>query len=70
MTVGINFKGKTSTAVARPPLSGRVGGVFLGILKVASSILAPASVSVVEMVDWEVSKFSWAKTPFQDNQYK
>ena len=36
ITVGIDFKGKTSSAVARPPPSGRVGGVFSGILEVAS----------------------------------
>ena len=63
MTMGIDFKGKTSSAVARPPLSGRVGGVFPGILEVAPSIAAPVSVYTVEMVDWEVSKFSWPKHP-------
>ena len=57
MTVGIHFKGKTSSAVARPPLSGRVARVFLGRFEVAPSIVAPISVSSVEMVDWEVSKF-------------
>ena len=63
MTVGIDFKGMTSSAVARPPLSGREGGTFSGILEVASSIVVPISVSTVEMVDWEVTKFSWPKHP-------
>ena len=58
MTVGIYFKGKTSSAVDRPPLSGRVAGVFSGRLEIAPSIVAPVSVSSVEMVDWKVSKFS------------
>ena len=58
MTVGIDFKGKTSSAVPRPPLSGRVAGVFSGRLEVAPSIVAHISVSSVEMVDWEVFKFS------------
>ena len=63
MTMGIDFKGKTSSAVARPLLSGRVDGVFSGILEVASSIVAPVSVSSVEMVDWEVSRSLWPKHP-------
>ena len=61
--MGIDFKGKTSSAVARPLLSGRVTGVFSGRLEVVSSIVAPVSASSVEMVDWEVSKFSWPKHP-------
>ena len=63
MTVGIDFKGKTSSAVARLPLLGIVDGVFSGILGVASSIVAPVSVSSVEMEDWEVSRSLWTKKP-------
>ena len=41
MTMGIDFKGKTSSAVARPPLSGRMAEVFSRRLEVAPSMLLP-----------------------------
>ena len=50
---GTDFKGNTSSAVARPPLAGRVGGVFSRDIGSTSSIVAPVSVSSVEMVDWK-----------------
>ena len=68
MTVGTDFKGKTSSAEARPPLAGRVGRVFSRILDVTSSIVASVSISSREMVDWEVSGSFLAKTPFQNMQ--
>ena len=61
MTVGTDFKGKTSCAVARPPLAGGVGGVFSGTLEVTSSTVA--SVSSMEMVDWELSRSLRPKHP-------
>ena len=63
MTGGIDFRGKTSSAVARPPLSGRVAGVSSGRLEVAPSIVVPTSVSSVEMVGIQIFM---AKTPFQN----
>ena len=62
MTVGTDFKGKISSAVARPPLAG-VDGVCLGILEVTSSIVASVSISSMEMVDLEVSRSLWPKHP-------
>ena len=56
MTGGIDFKGKTNSAVARPPLAGRLAGVFSGKLEVVSSIVV--STFSVETVDWEVSRLS------------
>ena len=55
MTVGTDFKGKTSSAEARPPLAGRVGRMFSRILEVTSSIVASVCIFSREMVDWEVS---------------
>ena len=51
ITVGTDFRGNTSSAVARLPLAGMVDGVFSGMLGVASQIVAPVSVPSVEMVD-------------------
>ena len=44
--------GNASSAVARLPLAGRVGGVFSGMLEATSSTVASVSVSSREMVDW------------------
>ena len=55
ITVGIDFKGNTSSAEARPPLAGTEGKVFSGIVEVTSSIDMSASTSSRQMVDWEVS---------------
>ena len=51
ITVGTDFRGSTSSAVARPPLVGRVGEVFLEILEATSSVVVPVSGSSREMVD-------------------
>ena len=48
ITVGSYFRGNTSSAVARPPLTGMVEGVFSGILGVTSLTVAPGSVLSVE----------------------
>ena len=50
MTLGTDFKGKTSSAEARPPLAGRVGRVFSRILEVTSSTVISVSASSREMV--------------------
>ena len=51
ITVGSDFRGNTSSAVARPPLVGRVGEVFSGILEAISSVVVPVSGSSREMMD-------------------
>ena len=63
MTVGTDFKGKTSSAEARPPLAGRVGRIFSGILEVTSSIVVSVFASSREMVDLEVLGSFWPKHP-------
>ena len=63
ITVGTDFRGKTSSAEGRPPLAGRAGRVFSGIVEVTSSIVASASVSSRDMVDLEVSGSLWPKHP-------
>ena len=61
ITVGIDFKGNTSSDEARPTLTGTEGKVFSGMLEVTSSINMSASASSREMVDWEVSGSCWLK---------
>ena len=55
ITVGTDFKGNTSSAAARPPLTRMEGEVFSVMLEVTSSTGMFASTSSREMVDWEVS---------------
>ena len=55
--MGIDFKGKTNSAVARPPLSERVAGIFLGRLEASSLTVVSFSAFSVETVGLEVSKF-------------
>ena len=55
ISVGIDFKGNTSSAEARPALTGTEGKVFYGMLEVTSSTDMSVSTSSREMVDWEVS---------------
>ena len=54
VTAGVDFKGKTNSVVARPPLLERVAGTWLEGVEVSSSIFFSAF--SVEAVDWEVSR--------------
>ena len=63
ITVGTTFKGNTSSAEARPPLTRTGGKVYSGILEVTSSTVMSVSTSSREMVDWEVSGSCWPKHP-------
>ena len=63
ITVGTDFKGNTSLAEARPPLTGTEGRVFSGILEVTSLTVVSVSASLREMVDWEISGSYWLKHP-------
>ena len=56
MTMGIDFKGKTSSAAAKPPISGSVVVGYFGILDVFSSVVTSFSDFSVEIVDLEVSR--------------
>ena len=51
ITVGTDFRGNTSSTVARLPLVGRVGEVLSGIFEATSSAVVPVSGSSREMVD-------------------
>ena len=52
----MDFKGKTNSAVAKPPTSGSVAGIYSGISELFSSIVASFSDFLVETVDLEVSR--------------
>ena len=68
ITVGTDFRGNTSSAVARLPLAGQVGGVFSGILEATSSIVAPVSVFFKGNGGLRSIQILMAKTAFQDIQ--
>ena len=56
MAIGMDFKGKTSSAAAKPPISGSMVVGFSGTSDGFSFVVTSFSVSSVEMVDLEVSK--------------
>ena len=57
--VGVDFKGKTNSALARPPSLERVTGICL------EGVEASSSTSSVEAMDWEVSTYT-PKAPLQN----
>ena len=63
ITMGTDFRGNTSSAVAGPPLAGIEGRIFSGMLEVTSLTVMSLSTSSREMVDWEVSGSLWPKHP-------
>ena len=51
MTMGMDFKGKTSSAAAKPPISGSVVEDFFGTSDGFSSVVASFSDFSVQIVD-------------------
>ena len=63
MTIGMDFKGKTSSAVAKPPTLGSVVVIFSKTSEVFSLVVDFMSDSSEDAIDSEVSTSTWPKYP-------